>query len=505
MKKLRLIDKSLLYIDTEKGRLSLFGLAFPLFIESITVHLIAMLQSVLSARYEGGFFVTPFSVANQIMGMAYTIITLVPIGVAIILSINLGRQRYDDCKTIIGTGIIASFALCLVMVVICFFLRTPLLRLMGLGGEEYVSCISHAERYLGIRIWGYLFTIVQNVLNTALRCYGYTRIGIYSGLIANSINVGVTALAMYGLHLPFDNAATVLALIGIGVSAISCVISLIYFIIKRIQLNFRFSFAWLRRTIGVGLPGSMSAIFYTLSTMITSMICLSLTQAAYLAKVYVTNVEFFIHQVGYAIGQAGSIITGRMCGMKQFDKLDKMHRQNLRLVIVINFTAALLFAIFSRQLISLLYGASKQILTYSLIVFFINVFVEVGRGMNHIGEKGLNATGDVRFTTIVSILSCWVCSVGLSALFVYVFKWDLYGIWIAFAIDEIFRGMLYYVRWRRGKWRKSFEREEKMLETMQSVNYGKGIYAAPDNETLDELEADVAGVIEKVEQPPQNR
>jgi hypothetical protein len=117
--------------------------------------------------------------------------------------------------------------------------------------------------------------------------------------------------------------------------------------------------------------------------------------------------------------------------------------------------------------------------------------------MNHIGENGLNATGDVRFTTIVSILSCWGCSVGLSALFVYLFKWDLYGIWIAFAIDELFRGIIYYIRWRRGKWRKSFEREDRMLETMQSVNGGKGLSGnvVP---TLEEVENEVDEVISAV-------
>ena len=63
-------------------------------------------------------------------------------------------------------------------------------------------------------------------------------------------------------------------------------------------------------------------------------------------------------------------------------------------------------------------------------------------------------TGDVRFTTVISIISCWACSVGLSFVFVLC-GLDLYGIWLAFAIDELFRGTLYYVRWRRKSWQKN--------------------------------------------------
>jgi Na+-driven multidrug efflux pump len=78
--------------------------------------------------------------------------------------------------------------------------------------------------------------------------------------------------------------------------------------------------------------------------------------------------------------------------------------------------------------------------------------------MNHIGQFALNATGDVNFTTVISIVSCWACSVGLAFVFVSIFHWGLPGIWIAFAIDEFFRGTLYLIRWKRGTWRKSYEK-----------------------------------------------
>jgi Na+-driven multidrug efflux pump len=53
------------------------------------------------------------------------------------------------------------------------------------------------------------------------------------------------------------------------------------------------------------------------------------------------------------------------------------------------------------------------------------------------------------------MISCWACSVGLSFVFVLC-GLDLYGIWLAFAIDELFRGTLYYVRWRKKSWQKNY-------------------------------------------------
>lgn len=469
MRKFKLIDKSLLSIENEKGRLSVFGLAFPLFFEAIAVHLVGMLQSMLSARYEGGFFVTPFSIANQVLGMMSTIVALVAVGMGIILSINIGRQKVDDCKRIIGTAGISALVFSIFIAIIALIFTTPFLKLMGLNKSSYAAFMPHAKIYFRVRIIAIVISAITGVINTALSCNGYTKIGLISGLSTSTLSVVATYLAMYVIKMPFDSAALVLGLITVVLGVVSLLISTVYFLSKKLQLKICFDKYYFKSIIGVGLPASVSGIFYTLSTVVTSIICTSLSVEAYETKIYVSNILFFVNQLGYAIGRAHSIMAGRMCGMREFDKLDKMHRQNLRIAIFSNVMFTLLFLAISKPLMKLFYDASPDIMSYAVIIFAIDIAVEVGRAMNHVGQNGLNATGDVKMTTLISIISCWVCSVGFSALFVYVFKLDLYGIWIAFAIDELFRGTFYYLRWRKGRWRKSFEREELALKLAEEM------------------------------------
>jgi Na+-driven multidrug efflux pump len=195
-----------------------------------------------------------------------------------------------------------------------------------------------------------------------------------------------------------------------------------------------------------------------LSQTITTIICLSLSPDDYQAKIYVTQLVYFVYIFGYSIGQANSILTGRVCGMGDLDKADKMHDQNLRLVLFSNMLLSVCFLVLSKPMLRLFYDASDAIVAAAAIIFWIDIAVEFGRGMNHIGQFALNATGDVNFTTVISIVSCWACSVGLAFVFVSIFHWGLPGIWIAFAIDEFFRGTLYLIRWKRGTWRKSYEK-----------------------------------------------
>ncbi len=84
--------------------------------------------------------------------------------------------------------------------------------------------------------------------------------------------------------------------------------------------------------------------------------------------------------------------------------------------------------------------------------------------INNIAQNGLNATGDVNFTTVISIVVGFICSVGFAYVFAIWFNFGLAGIWLAFAVDELTRATIYVIRWCRGRWRKSFMHELESLK-----------------------------------------
>jgi Na+-driven multidrug efflux pump len=85
-------------------------------------------------------------------------------------------------------------------------------------------------------------------------------------------------------------------------------------------------------------------------------------------------------------------------------------------------------------------------------IFFLDFFVEIGRALNHCFNGALQAAGDVKFQLVVNQGSAWVLSVGGTYLLGVVFGLGLYGVWIAFACDELIRGSILVLRWRSGGW-----------------------------------------------------
>ena len=89
----------------------------------------------------------------------------------------------------------------------------------------------------------------------------------------------------------------------------------------------------------------------------------------------------------------------------------------------------------------------------ALLCMVIDVFLDQGRATNLVYVKGLETSGDILFPVSCSMVTSWVCTVGVSALLCLVFKLGVYGAFIGAALDEISRAIMFYVRWKRGKWK----------------------------------------------------
>lgn len=65
---------------------------------------------------------------------------------------------------------------------------------------------------------------------------------------------------------------------------------------------------------------------------------------------------------------------------------------------------------------------------------------------------GLRASGDVRFSMTISVITMWTCRVALGVLFVRVCHLGLIGVWIGIFVDWIIRAIIFSIRFLSGKW-----------------------------------------------------
>ena len=201
----------------------------------------------------------------------------------------------------------------------------------------------------------------------------------------------------------------------------------------------------------VGVPGGVSSLSYSLSQVVSTSILGVLGTVALSAKVYISSIVFYVYVVGMALGLSTSILMGWMTGAKEYDKAYRLNQQVLKLAVSLNIVLSVLLFLFYKPVLGL-FTRNAEIIGIARTVLFIDIFVEIGRAFNHVEDNSLRGAGDVMFPMVVSVVSCWLMSILFSYILGIRLGLGLAGCWIAFMLDELFRGLSFWKRFRSKKW-----------------------------------------------------
>lgn len=203
--------------------------------------------------------------------------------------------------------------------------------------------------------------------------------------------------------------------------------------------------------LSIGIPGGLNNISYSLSTLLTTSI-ISLSGTVMVAtKVYVSNLVQYVALVGMSVSFASNLMIGYKIGEGDIRAANELRALVTRTAIASNVFFSLLLYLFRVPLLGF-FTQSSVVLEMAQYLLLLDLFVEIGRAMNNSIAGALQAAGDVKYQLIVNQFSAWVISVGGAYLFGILFGWNLYGVWLAFALDELTRGLVLLRRWRSQKW-----------------------------------------------------
>lgn len=435
-------------------KISLLSLTWPILIENILFMLLGIIDVYALSTYDD---VASASVntANQIISICNILFAVTSNASAVIISQNLGagnRQKASKTAAIaisfnLILGIVASF-------VLAVFSR-QLMSALGATGK----ILDFGSEYLMI-VGGFMFT--QALLNSMMvifRNHGYTRISMYVTAIMNIINTildltfvmgwfGMPVLGIFGVAM----ATTFSRIVGL------VIIAVLFF--KKVE---KFSFFKLLKPVPledfasmmkIGIPSAFESLNYNISQLVVTAVALAfLTENEYIAKSYLQNIASLFFIFSLSIGQASQIMTSHLVGNKNFDGAYKSGWKAMGIGFSVSVLMSFIGILFRYQIIGIFTDNSEVILIGGTVIC-VNLVLEMGRSSNLIIINSLRGAGDVYFPTIVAIFSMWIISTLGSYILAVPCGLGLTGMWIAFAADECFRGILMLFRWYGKKWTK---------------------------------------------------
>lgn len=145
-------------------------------------------------------------------------------------------------------------------------------------------------------------------------------------------------------------------------------------------------------------------------------------------------------------------VVGQCVGAKDY-KQARMYTKKLMFITYVSMFALNVAVLFLARPIAGLYQLSAEttklgadlIIYHSLCCIFI-------WPLAFVLPNGLRAANDVRFTMVTSILSMWICRIGMSWVLA---KWcglGVLGVWVAMTLDWVFRSAAFLWRYLSGRW-----------------------------------------------------
>ncbi|MGI6316487.1 MAG: MATE family efflux transporter [Christensenellales bacterium] len=430
-------------------KLSLAGIAVPLLFENILRSLMGTVNVLMLSRVSDGA-VASIGIVNQYLNVAMVVFSVFSNSSTVALTQALGAEKRREAERLATVIVSVLLFIGFVFSLLLGLFPNFMLSFMRIDATLLPDTISYM-RIVG----GTLFLQATGyALGAVLRSFGYARLSLGLALTTNVINIALNYLVIFrpGV-LPLSGVTGVAAALAIS-QLLGVVLSLFAFQIKNIRLRLRelFPLPWrsLKAALSIGLPASVAGLTYNVVQLIVTSFIASLGTEAVAVKVYVNQIATFVYAIGFACGQASQIITGHMLGAGRVEDAKRLHRKSLLIGLSCNLSLSFLAWLLSEPLLGL-FTQDATALTLGKTVLFVDILVEAGRCLNEANGGTLMGAGDAKIPMVFNSITM-LLTTGTSWLFGITLKWGLPGIWFAFALDELIRGILSYIRYKRGEW-----------------------------------------------------
>ena len=428
------------------------NLIVPLFLEQLLMALVGI-ADVFVIGFVGEAAVSGVSLVNSFNTIFLNLFTALASGGAVVISQYIGHKDKEHAGQAASQLLTASVILSVAISVVILLTNASLMRLMF--GKVDADVMDACVTYLRISAYSYPALAIYNAGAALYRSFGKTSTTMYISILANIINVIGNCIGVFGLHAGVEGVA-VPSLVSRCFSAV--VITILCFSAKN---PVSYLGSWImkldvslqKKILRIAVPnGVESGVFQLVKVALSSVVALfgtyqiaanGVAQSIWslAALVCVTMGPVFITVIGQCMG-AGDIEQAEM----YFRKLTK-----ITLVFAIAWNA-LIFAV--TPVFMSFYALEDQ--TKRLVILLVlihNIFNAVAFTFADPLGKGLRATGDVKFTTATSLFT----TIGVRLIFSMIFGiWlnlGVIGIAFAMCLDWSVRGIIFWWRFKQGKWK----------------------------------------------------
>lgn len=399
----------------------------PLLMEQFLLMLVSLADTMV-VSYAGEAAVSGVSLVNSFNTIFINLFTALASGGAVVVSQYIGRRDMKMASESSSQLLMVATVFAVVISIPVLIWKVPLLK--GLFGKVEPDVMEACKTYLRISVYSFPALGIYNAGTALYRSIGKTSVTMKISIVSNLINVAGNLIGVFVFRAGVAGVAYP-SLIARTFSAV--VITLLCFREKEVRYVGR----WIFQFVKVALS-SVVALFGTYQIAANG-ISQSIWSVA--ALISVTMGPVFITVIGQCMG-AGDIRQAEY----YFRKLTKV-------TVCISVAWNTLIFLITPLLIKI-FAVSRQ--TGQMILYLVLIHNIANAVVFPFADplgKGLRAAGDAMFTMGISLFTTIGVRLILSILLGIVLDLGVIGIALAMCLDWTVRGVIFWIRFRQGKWK----------------------------------------------------
>ncbi|MBN1648392.1 MAG: MATE family efflux transporter [Spirochaetales bacterium] len=433
-----------------------FTLAVPIIIQSFLAASLNMIDNIMVGQL-GDAAIAGVGLANQVFFVLQLFLIGAGTGASLFAAQFWGKRDTLNIKRVLGLSLLIGLS-----VSGLYFLAVVIMpgRVIAIFTAEQ-DVISEGGAYLGAVSFSYLVTAFNFCMASVMRSIGRVRQPMIANVAGILVNTALNWVMIFGkLGCPA---------LGVRGAAIATVIArfiemlvLLRFIFPGFghirtlyRQMFSFNIQFVKRYFAISSVLTLKDVIWGVGVTVYMVIYGRMGKEVVAALNIVQTVRRLSTVVFAGYANACMIVVGNLLGASRFRRSGSDVKRIIRITVLTGILAGVL-VILARPLIIMPYVVSVEVKEIVGNLLFITGFILTAAVINMVVVMGvLRGGGDANFSLVMDLLAVYVVGLPLGLLAGFVWKLDVYAVFMLINLQEFFKVALLFFRVRSRKWQRN--------------------------------------------------
>lgn len=376
------------------------------------------------------------------------------------------NQKMVDFSS--SQSVFLIFLTSIILAIVSYFAAGPLMKVIGAGPD----IIEDSTTYFEVSSLGFVFLFIFFIFQSLMRGIGNVMLPVYIVLCTVILNAVLDPLFIYGYGPIKGYGVAGAAVASVITQAVAATIGLVILFrgkhgIKISLSSMYFNMENLKRTFNLGLPASIEQSTRALGMTFMMVIVTSFGSDIVAAYGIGARMLSFIVVPALGLGIATTSLVGQNIGALKIKRAEKVARLSAKLAFF-GFTGlGLIMFLVAEPLTAFFIPDDPQVIKDGALFIKIMSISFGFLGLQQVMNGTFNGAGFTKASMFISIMSLWLVRFPLAYVLANTLGYGPEGIWWSFPISNFIAGIVAFIYFKTGYWKKRLIRDRSFLTSQQ--------------------------------------